>query len=111
MKVLWSSRHPMDREAEKALREDFSEFNLEIEHKEVVWPANKGECLDVANTLLASYDVLTGVWPCQAIEAFRVLDGARDLDVPVMSPVSVPETEPDLMRTRPFRFVRWAVLF
>ena len=114
-KVLWTSRHELDPAAEVGLRNLFPENELEIKKAEILWSSSEEECYNLAVHLLEGYDCVCGVFPAQAVEAFRtclMIDEASCF-VPerVFSPVSVPETEPDQKKVRPFRFVRWAVLF
>lgn len=124
-KVLWASRHALDQAAEETLQSAVCEQgpceyeqcdgncpSVILTKKEVLWPSDKQDCRDLALALHQEFNVLAGVWPAQAIEAFRYADRCNNWDdlhyVPVISPVSVPETEPDVKKVRPFRFVRWA---
>lgn len=112
-KVLWASRHALDPSAEEALREVIAEEfgddpEVQISHREILWPTEWRQCRSVASELVEEFHLIAGVWPAQAVEAFRGLTDQEQEYTLVISPVSVPETEPDVKKTRPFRFVRWA---
>jgi hypothetical protein len=131
-KILWASRHlpdcaAMARLALLCCRDSGSDGSacpgdctqygctkhFQVEEKEILWPAEWKACRDLALDLCNTYDVVAGVFPAQAIEALRNAvdydgDGPRPERKIILSPVSVPETEPDVKKTRPFRFVRWA---
>lgn len=93
------------------------------ETREVLWPAEPEECSRLLESLLLECDILAGVFPAQAQEAiclalagqhegpdFREMFSAPEIPIgrAIISPVSVPETEPEVKKVRPFRFVRWA---
>ena len=104
-KILWASRHELTPEAEKALKEMFvldGDEIVEIEHRDITWPAGACRCSRLALKLEEQYDLITGVFPAQALEAFR------EEEIEAWSPVSEPVKEPDTGRVREFRFVRWA---
>lgn len=118
MKILWASRHELDPDALTALKGIFlsggvEPEEIEVESKEILWPAEAEACRDIVIDLVAEYldaihvrAIFTGVFPAQAVEAFRFSNFPGGIGV--YSPVSVPETEPDVKKTRSFRFVRWA---
>lgn len=118
-RILWASRHVLDAQAEASLRFMFEESPdpdafqapVELVSQEVLWPAEASACEQVASDLLRNFDCVAGVFPAQAVEAFLTVADRRDLIVQILSPVSIPETEPDVKKVRPFRFVRWARLW
>lgn len=120
IKILWASRHTLDPDAEQALRkvaseeiEKLEELKEEVEiliaRREILWSSDEQECSNLAQILVREFSICAGVWPAQAVEAFHNIkkNEGRDYTL-IIGPVSVPETEPDMKKTRPFRFVRWA---
>ena len=114
--VLWCSRHPLDAEAEAALRGLPGLQAVEIETREVMWPSDRDGCIRLLRGLRGECDVLAGVWPAQAVEAIALEAGAiaralvRPIVASVWAPVSTPRIEPDTGKVRGFAFVRWACL-
>jgi hypothetical protein len=88
--------------------------DVELVQKDVLWPADAEGCSKLAVELLSEYSLILGVFPAQAVEAFVEChyvgwEGIQPSGR-VKSTVSVPETEPDQKKVRPFRFVRWATI-
>ena len=125
MKTIWTSRHPLAPEALEALRGAYEEVPGvgDLESREVLWPSEPEDCRRLLEDLLRECDILAGVFPAQAQEAICLgLAGQHETPdfremfscpiIPpgraIISPVSVPETEPEVRKVRPFRFVRWA---
>jgi hypothetical protein len=90
--------------AEDALRNQFKD--IEIITENVLWPAEEDKCRELAQHLMKSFDIVTGVFPAQAVQAFwETADSV--LSPLVMSPVSVPVKDRDKTT---FVFCRWAFI-
>lgn len=106
--ILWASRHSIDPATLDHLPWTPGLDLPPVVRREILWPADYLGCVDLARRLADEFSLLLGVWPAQAIEAWCAV--LPEKTVRVLSTVSVPETEPDIKKTRPFRFVRWAVI-
>ena len=111
VKVAWLSRHPMcvDQILDLAAATGHEVKDIQVTSENVTWQASEDACADqVANKatwerLLATTDIVAGVFPPVALEA-------RPEGVSVLSPVSrqSKETRADGTAVIEFHHVRWA---
>ena len=96
VKAIWISRHEMPAK--------FKNFE-NVENREILFSTDYDEIKRTLSDLLKDFIYVLGVFPAAVQE---VISAEFHGIARFYSAVSVPETEPELKKVRPFKFVRWA---
>jgi hypothetical protein len=102
-KILWISRHPLDKEAVKALADKYND-TIGVETKNVLFPATPEEAWEVFKKETEGFDIIGFVAPAQLqVAIFKHLANGGKLGKTGFFVISVPAIAED-GQTRIFKF-------